>query len=91
VQEFLGCSPGPELAKGVTPQTPVRPLRVGLRPALWFGRAHTMSFVNAAGVTRGADMRLAGRTLVLMRDDITIRIGGAFDRRKAVEVARSFD
>jgi hypothetical protein len=90
VQEFLGRSPGPELLKQVRPTTPVERVTFDGRPALWFGGAHSMSFVDADGMTRGSRMLLVGKTLVFLQDDVTIRIEGRFDRRRALELAKSF-
>ena len=90
VQEFLGGSPGPELTKGVPPQTTVEPVRVGAHAGIWFGGSHMLSFVDADRTTRDDWTRLAGKTIVWRKGAVLIRMEGTFGKRQAIELAQLF-
>jgi hypothetical protein len=90
VQEFLGASLGPRPTKGVTRRAHVERVSVEGGPGLWFGSAHELSFVDADGVTRAAAGRVVGRALVWEANGVIVRIEGRFEKRSALELARTF-
>jgi hypothetical protein len=64
-------------------------LRVGGAPAYWIEGAHGFAYEGAAG---GAfeEQRIAGNTLLVERGDgLLVRVEGAVDRARAVEIAAS--
>lgn len=64
---------------------------VGSRDALWFPVPHEVVVVPDGGDPETHPPRLAGRTLVLPVDGITLRLEGAVDLERAVEIMSSLE
>jgi hypothetical protein len=91
VSEFVASDLGPVKFKQAGPKTTVERTDVDGEPAIWLGGAtHQFSFVDGDGMTRGFQTRLAGNTLVWVRDGVTIRLEGDVSRGEAIDLAESF-
>ncbi|HEY1273758.1 MAG TPA: hypothetical protein VGF25_02560, partial [Thermoleophilaceae bacterium] len=90
VTEFRGDL-APELVGKVAGQaTRVERLSLDDSPAIWIeGAPHFFFYRTPDGVIRDRDLRLAANVLLLQRGRLLVRLEGEFDRRKAVELARS--
>jgi hypothetical protein len=91
INEFTGEGIGEAILKTVGPDTAVEATEVKGEHAIWLGgHTHLFRFVDADGVTRQFDTRLAGNTLVWEHGRLTIRLEGSLTKRKALKLARSF-
>ena len=91
ISEFVASDLGPLKYKKAGPQTTVERTMVNGAPALWLGGAtHEFSFVDGDGTTRGFQTRLAARTLIWVRDGVTIRLEGDLSRDEAIALAGTF-
>jgi hypothetical protein len=57
--------------------------------ALWVPRPHPVLYVDRLGIIREESARLAARTLIWERGDVTYRLEGDFTRQQAVTIAAS--
>jgi hypothetical protein len=90
VSEFRGDL-APEYAGKIAGQaTTVERLRVDGEPAIWLAGAPHFFFYRApGGRVVESELRLAQNVLLLQRGRLLIRLEGAFDRGRAVAIARS--
>ena len=91
VTQFPGTATEPELVKKlVSAATRVETLSIDGHPALWLeGGPHAVLFVDSAGMVRDDMGWLAGNTLLVTNDGVTVRIEAAVDRADAVDIARA--
>lgn len=74
--------------KLVATRTRVEVLQVGGEPALWIeGAPHAFLYLDRRGAVVPGSLRLARNTLIWQRGDLVLRLEGALDRAKALEVA----
>lgn len=64
---------------------------VGSRDALWFPVPHEVTVVPEGGTPETHAPRLAGQTLVLPVDGITLRLEGTFELDRALEIMASLE
>src|SRR4051794_33632189 len=90
VTEFRGDL-SPEYAGKIAGQaTTVERLRVGDDPAIWVaGAPHLFFYRTPDGRFGDRPLRIAQNVLLLKRGRLLIRLEGAMDRGRAVEIARS--
>ena len=70
--------------------TTVERLRVDGDPAIWVAGAPHLFFYRTPGRRFvGNDLRIAQNVLLLQRGKLLIRLEGAFDRERALSIARS--
>jgi hypothetical protein len=92
VSEFVGESDPGFIDKLVDAGATVERVQVGEYPALWIeGGPHVVFFRRDDGLVFEDRGRLAGNTLLVERDDVLVRIEGAVDRARAIEIARSLE
>lgn len=91
VTQFPGSVDDPVIVKKlVTGRTTVEELDVDGRPAVWLvGGPHVILFVSPQGDVREQEGWLAGNTLLVDRDGVTIRVEGALSRDAAVTLVRA--
>ncbi|MEA2217642.1 MAG: hypothetical protein QOJ35_268 [Solirubrobacteraceae bacterium] len=78
------------ITKDVGPKTRVEAVRVGGAPGVFLsGDAHAVTIERPGRGIGELAPRLAGNALVLERHGLVIRLEGRFDRRRALELARS--
>lgn len=91
VSEFVGESDPGFIDKLVDGGVTVERLQVGPYPALWLeGGPHVVLFRDQGQVFEDRG-RLAGNTLLVERNDVLVRIEGAVDRERAIEIAESLE
>ena len=90
VDEFRGDL-NPEYSGKIAGQaTRIDRLQIDGERALWLEGAPHFFFYRAPGEPiREQDLRIAQNVLLLERGDVLVRLEGAFDRARAVELARS--
>lgn len=90
VTEFRGdLAPG-YVDKLAESGTTIERLRVGPHPAVWLeGGPHFVAFRTPGGNFGEEVARLAGNTLLVEHGRLLVRIEGALERERAVEIARS--
>jgi hypothetical protein len=66
-----------------------RPVTVNGEPGFWITGGHQIVMVNRDGEPFDESRRIAGPTLLWQHGDVTLRIEGAFDRERAIEIART--
>jgi hypothetical protein len=92
VSEFVGESDPAFIQKLVDAGATVERVQVGPYPALWIeGGPHVVFFRGDEGDVFEDQGRLAGNTLLVDRDGVLVRIEGAIDRARALEIARSLE
>jgi hypothetical protein len=92
VTEFLGTKVEGVFSKQAGRRTVVERVKVGDSPGIWLGGAkHAFSFLDAAGMTRDYETRLAGNTLVWQHGALTVRLEADVSKAKALRLARSFE
>jgi hypothetical protein len=69
--------------------TSVERLRVDGQPAIWIEGAPHFFFYRRGGRYLETTLRLAQNVLLLERGRLLVRVEGAFDRERALEIARS--
>jgi hypothetical protein len=91
--QFPGRVDDPALVKKlVASSTSVESLDVDGHQAVWLeGGPHVVFFVSPVGDVRDDQGWLAGNTLLVDRDGVTVRVEGALDREQAVVLVRSLD
>ncbi len=89
IDEFADLG-GPLLAKFIDPGN-ADDVRVDGAPGYWIHRSHDIAYVDRAGRVRDETVRLAARTLLFQRGEVTIRLEGAQTRDEAVALAESFE
>jgi hypothetical protein len=72
------------------PGTRIERLSVDGRPAIWIeGAQHFFFYRDPNGNLVEDELRLAQNVLLLQRGPVLVRLEGAFDRDRAVAMARS--
>jgi hypothetical protein len=91
VTQFPGSANDPGLVKKLVGSgTTVEELRVESDPALWLeGGPHVVFFVAPDGMVQSDQGWLAGNTLLVDRDGVTVRVEGLLERDEAVELAEA--
>lgn len=91
VTQFPGSVDDPGIVKKLAGSgTRVEEFRIGADLAVWLvGGPHAVLFVAPDGSVREETGWLAGNTLLVDRNGVTLRIEGALDREDAVSLARS--
>ena len=90
VGEFRGDLSPDYLGKVVGPATTVERLTVDGDRAIWVaGAPHFLLYRDPDGVIVESSMRIAQNVLLLERGALLVRLEGAFDRERAVAIARS--
>jgi hypothetical protein len=89
ISEFRGDLSPEYVGKVVGPETSVERLRIDGQPALWLEGAPHLFFYRQGGRYVDAPLRLAQNVLLLERGRLLVRLEGAFDRERAIAVARS--
>lgn len=92
VTQFPGDATDPRLVKKfVASGTRIEEVAVGSYRGLWLeGGPHAVLFVAPDGGVRDDVGWLAGNTLLVAADGLTVRIEAEIDREDAIELARSF-
>lgn len=68
-----------------------RHVDVAGRDALWFPEPHAVVVVPEGGPPATHAPRLAGQTLVVARDDVTLRLEGTFGLARAIDILASVE
>jgi hypothetical protein len=90
VGEFRGDLSPEFLGKLVGPGTTVERLTVDGERAIWVeGAPHFLLYRDPAGQVVESSMRIAQNTLLLEHGALLVRLEGAFDRERALAIARS--
>lgn len=91
VTQFPGSVGDPTLVKKLVGSgTAVEELELDGNRAVWLvGGPHVVFFVDPDGNVRDDGGWLAGNTLLVDRDGVTLRIEGALERAEAITLARS--
>ena len=77
------------LEKLVEPGTKVETVEVGGSPGVWVAGRHVLAYRDRLGVFRQDTARLAGKTLIWQRGDVTLRLEGDLSKQEALRIARS--
>ena len=93
ITQFPGRVGDPGLLKKLAGSTTrIEQLQVDGNPAVWLeGGPHVVYFVAPDGNVRDDQGWLAGNTLLVDRDGVTVRVEGALDREDAIELVRSME
>ena len=86
--EFRGA---PFIEKLIEGGTEVEHVTVNGRPGVWLEEPHVVMFRDPRGRLRDNAARLAGKTLLWMHGDVTLRLDGDMSKAEALRVARSAD
>ena len=90
LSEFRGDLSPEYLGKIVGPATKAERLHVDGQPAIWVeGAPHFFFYRDRRGRFVDTSLRLAQNVLLLEHGRLLVRIEGAFDRQRAIELARS--
>ena len=91
ITQFPGSVDDPGLLKKlVGTSTRMEQLEVDGHPAVWLeGGPHVVYFVAPDGSVRDDQGWLAGNTLLVDRDGVTVRVEGALERDDAIDVVRA--
>jgi hypothetical protein len=90
VTEFRGDIHPDLVGKLAGPATQIEPLTIDGRRAIWIeGAQHFFFYRDPNGNVVEDDLRLAENVLLLQRGPVLVRFEGAFDRQRAVAMARS--
>lgn len=84
--EFQGVA---FIEKLVQSETAVEAVEVRGHPGAWVPGEHVLLYRNARGAMREDTARLAGKTLVWQRGDVTFRLEGDLSKEQALRIARS--
>jgi hypothetical protein len=88
--EFQGAVSPEYLGKVVGATTETERLRIDGERAIWVeGAPHFFFYRSPDGLVVEEQLRLADNVLLLERGPLLIRLEGAFDRDRAIEIARS--
>lgn len=77
------------IEKLVQPGTNVELVTVNGGRGAWVEGSHVLVYRDRHGLTRDDTARLAGKTLLWQRGDVTLRLEGDFSRDEALRIARS--
>ena len=77
------------IEKLIEPGTKVELLTVDGSRGAWVEGSHVLVYRDQNGLTRDDTSRLAGKTLLWQRGDVTLRLEGDFSRAEALRIARS--
>jgi hypothetical protein len=77
------------IEKLVQPGTKVDLLRVNGGRGAWLEDEHVLIYRNTFGAMRQDTARLAGKTLLWQRGNVTLRLEGALSREEALRIGRS--
>jgi hypothetical protein len=77
------------IEKLVEPSTKVELLGVDGSPGAWVEGPHVLIYRDRRGFNREDTARLAGKTLLWQRKDVTVRLEGDFSKKEALRIARS--
>jgi hypothetical protein len=69
----------------------VEPVTVNGRAGAWVEQPHVVVFRDPRGRFRDNPARLAGKTLLWMKGDVTLRLEGDLSKAEALRIARSAD
>lgn len=90
VSEFRGDIHPDLVGKLAGPATRIESLTIDGRPAIWIeGAQHFFFYRDPNGNVVEDELRLAQNVLLLQRGPVLVRFEGAFDRERAVAMARS--
>ncbi len=91
ITQFPGSVDDPGLLKKLVGEsTRIEQLEVDGHPAVWLeGGPHVVYFVAPDGSVRDEQGWLAGNTLLVDRDGVTVRVEGALGRDDAVDLVRA--
>jgi hypothetical protein len=88
--EFRGDLHPDLVGKLAGPRTRIESLQMGGRPAIWIeGARHFFFYRDPDGNLIESDLRLAQNVLLIERGRVLVRLEGAFDRGRALEIAHS--
>ena len=87
VTQLLGETDAPSLQKLLSPETQVTLVDIDGADAFWIeGEPHVLLLFDRDGDVIEDSARLAGNTLLFVRDGVTVRVEGAFDLADALRV-----
>jgi hypothetical protein len=86
--EFRG---EPFIEKLIEGGAEVEHVTVNGRAGVWLEEPHVVMFRDPRGRLRDNEARLAGKTLLWMRGDVTLRLEGDLSKAEALRIARSAD
>jgi hypothetical protein len=90
VSEFRGDIHPALVGKLAGPSTRIERLTIDRHPEVWIeGAPHFFFYRDPNGNIVEGELRLAQNVLLLERDKLLVRFEGAFDRERAVAIARS--
>jgi hypothetical protein len=91
VTQFPGSAGDPGLLKKlVANNTPIEQFVLDGDPAVWIaGGPHVVYVLTRAGTVREDDGWLAGNTLIVVHDGVTVRVEGQLEREDAIELVRA--
>jgi hypothetical protein len=90
VTEFRGDLHPDFVGKLAGPGTRIERLRVDARPAIWIeGAQHFFFYRDEHGNIVERELRLAQNVLLVEYGRVLVRLEGAFDRQRAIAIARS--
>jgi len=75
--------------KLVEPAAKVELLQVDGSRGAWIGGSHVLVYRDRNGLVREDTSRLAGKTLLWQRGEVTLRLEGDFSKEEALRIARS--
>jgi hypothetical protein len=77
------------IEKLVEPGAKVERLQVDGSRGAWVGGSHILVYRDRNGLVREDTSRLAGKTLLWQRGEVTLRLEGDFSKEEALRIARS--
>jgi hypothetical protein len=77
------------IEKLVEPGAKVELLQVDGSRGAWIGGSHVLVYRDRNGLVREDTSRLAGKTLLWQRGQVTLRLEGDFSKQEALRIARS--
>jgi hypothetical protein len=86
--EFRGA---PFIEKLIEGGAEVEHVTVNGGAGVWLEEPHVVMFRDPRGRLRDNEARLAGKTLLWMRGDVTLRLEGDLSKAEALRIARSAD
>ena len=90
MSEFRGDLHPDYVGKVVGPATVAERLVVDGNPGIWVeGAPHFFFYGDPDGQMIENELRLAENVLLVQREDLLVRLEGAFSRERAIRIARS--
>ena len=91
VTQFPGSAGDPALLKKLVAQaTPIEQFVIDGDPAVWIeGGPHVVYVLTRSGTVREDNGWLAGNTLLVVHNGVTVRVEGKLEREDAVDVVRA--